>query len=180
MTEVRAPKAATRISADLVITVVLVVVFAAALLATTGWMFRTALFPMIVSGTALLLGLSHLATLLLSRSRRHDADEPESPGPTAIVIEADDADHDADYVFATAGRRAWIGALAWIGAFFLGLYVLGLIIAAPLFSLCYMRFSARWSWLLSIVYALVVLVAIYLAFEGVLTIPIPSAVWEQS
>ncbi|MGP4019299.1 tripartite tricarboxylate transporter TctB family protein [Saccharopolyspora sp. 5N708] len=156
---------------DLVITAVLVLVFGAALLATGAWPFRTALFPTIVSGVALLLSLAHLATLLWHR-RRADPVEPEAP--------TDAADGDVDYVFATAGRRAWVAALGWAAGFFVALYLLGLLIAAPLFALCYLRFGARRSWLFSVVYAAVVLAGIYLAFEFVLTIPIPTAVWEQS
>ncbi|MCI2418389.1 tripartite tricarboxylate transporter TctB family protein [Saccharopolyspora sp. K220] len=155
---------------DLVITAVLVLLFGAALLATTAWPFRTALFPTIVSGAALLLSLAHLATLLLRRRRAEPAEQQREAA----------ADGDVDYVFATAGRRAWTAALAWAAAFFVALYVVGLLIAAPLFSFCYLRFAARRSWLFSLVYAAVVLAAIYLAFEFVLTIPIPAAVWEQS
>jgi hypothetical protein len=185
VTDVRI-RPALRISADLVITVVLVVLFAAALLTTTGWPFRTALFPMIVSGAALLLSLGYLGTLLLRRSEPRSTGEADPPDETdesdedAITIEAEEAEEDADYVFATAGRSAWAATLAWFVAFFAALYVLGLLIAAPLFSFCYLRFSARRSWLSSLVYALVVLVAVYLAFESLLTIPIPPALWQQS
>jgi hypothetical protein len=179
MTEARSREPGSPAPADLIINVVLVAVFGVALLATTGWPLQTALFPMIVSGTGLLLVLGHLAVPMLGRARRHATVEPASTEP-AVTIEADDADQDAEYVFASAGKRAWGAALAWTGAFFLALYAFGLLITAPLFSLCYLRFSARKSWPLSIAYALVLLIAIYLTFEYLLTIPVPASLWERS
>lgn len=179
MTEARSREPGSPAPADLIINVVLVAVFGVALLATTGWPLQTALFPMIVSGTGLLLVLGHLAVPMLGRARRHATVEPASAEP-AVTIEADDADQDAEYVFASAGKRAWGAALAWTGAFFLALYAFGLLITAPLFSLCYLRFSARKSWPLSIAYALVLLIAIYLTFEYLLTIPVPASLWERS
>jgi hypothetical protein len=190
MTEARSREPGSPAPADLIINVVLVAVFGVALLATTGWPLQTALFPMIVSGTGLLLVLGHLAVPMLGRARRHATVEPASAEPAvtvepasaepAVTIEADDADQDAEYVFASAGKRAWGAALAWTGAFFLALYAFGLLITAPLFSLCYLRFSARKSWPLSIAYALVLLIAIYLTFEYLLTIPVPASLWERS
>lgn len=177
MSEMDTPRQSHPFSTDLVISICLAVLFAAALLATLGWPFQTALFPMIVSGAALLLGLAHIAALLVryfrggQRVAAHAEDVP---------LDEEDADHDLGYMFATAGKRAWTAALGWSAAFFLGMYLLGLLLAAPLFSFAYLRFSARKSWLFSVVYAIVILVALYLAFDQLLTIPIPAAIWEQS
>jgi hypothetical protein len=156
---------------DLVLTLGLLAVFAVAFLTATEWSVKAGLFPRLVTGLGVVLAVLHVVLLLL-RSRTAGV------APVTESVEADDeADLDVEYVFAHAGGRAWAAALAWIASFFIGLYVVGLFVAAPLFALIYLRFSARRSWLFSAVYAVVTGVVLYLAFEVALRLQVPPGLF---
>jgi uncharacterized transporter YbjL len=149
--------------ADVVVTVLLLALFAWAFLQAGQWSFRAALFPRLVTGagvvlTALLLGQAVL------RLRRPGA-------PPA----ADDPDpDDVEYVFRTAGPRRWASALGWVAGFFVLLHVVGVYVTAPVFSLLYLRFAGRRTWIFSAIYAIVIAVVLYVVFELALGVPTPS------
>jgi hypothetical protein len=155
--------------AEVVITVALATLFGAAMLESMEWSARAALFPRMVTGLGLALALAHLV-LLLVRSFAHrsiSTAEHMHDGKEEAV------DDDLEYVFATVGRTAWSRAIAWLAAFFVSLYVLGLLVTAPLFAVVYLRFSARASWALSLVYAAVTAAVLYGLFELALEMPVP-------
>jgi hypothetical protein len=155
---------------DIVLSLVLAAVFANAFWIATEWSVKAGLFPRMVTGLGLILSLLHVALLLL-RART----------PVPVVeerVDADDeAEGDVEYVFAHASGRAWAGSLAWIAAFFVGLYVVGLFVIAPLFALTYLRFSVRRSWVFSVAYAAVTFAVLYLAFEVALQLPVPPGLF---
>jgi hypothetical protein len=104
----------------------------------------------------------------------------EGPAADRLVsnleIVDDDIEDDAsmEYVFATAGGRAWLAALSWIVAFFVAFFVLGAFVSVPLFAFLYLRFSGRASWLAAGIYAAVTGVLIYLVFQQLVFIPLPT------
>ncbi len=155
--------------ADLVITVALIALFAWALSSSTEWSVRAALFPRLVTTFGLALALLHLVLLLVRRTSGSSA----TTGHGAVPI-SDPEDDPLDYAFSTAGRGAWTVSLVWIAAFFVGLYVLGVFVTAPLFTVAYLRLTVRASWRLSVAYAAVVGVLLYVVFELVLTVPTPE------
>lgn len=174
-----------RAVADVVLSVLLLALFGWALLESTAWSFRTALFPRIVCGGALALTALHLvkAVVALLRERRPGprpgADGPADPADSSDgpgTDEADDAD-DAAHVFRTAGPRSWASALGWIAGFFVLLQVGGLFVTAPAFSLLYLRFGAGRTWRFSACYAVVIGVVLYAAFELALDIPSPPGLF---
>jgi hypothetical protein len=110
-----------------------------------------------------------------------DADpDGETVGAVAVPAELelvdDDREDDAsmEYVFASAGGRAWLEALSWIVAFFVAFFALGAFLSVPLFALLYLRFSGRTSWLSAVIYAVVTGVLIYVAFRELVYIPLPT------
>ncbi|TFV74882.1 hypothetical protein E4P39_11480 [Blastococcus sp. CT_GayMR19] len=110
-----------------------------------------------------------------------DADpDGETVGAVAVPAELelvdDDREDDAsmEYVFASAGGRAWLEALSWIVAFFVAFFTLGAFLSVPLFALLYLRFSGRTSWLSAVIYAVVTGVLIYVAFRELVYIPLPT------
>ena len=156
--------------ADVVITALLLLLFGVAYLATGEWSFRAALFPRLVTGVAFVLSAVHLV-LVLRRLRHGSTDVPAEPEPP----EEDDADRDdVEYVFGTASGRAWAEALAWIAGFFAMLYIVGLFLTAPMFSVLYLRFAGGRTWKVSVIYAVVVGVMLYAAFEVLLGVPTPE------
>jgi hypothetical protein len=149
--------------ADVVVTVLLLALFGWAFLEAGLWSFRAALFPRLVAAAGVALTALHLVQAVL-RLRR--------PAPP---LEAGDADpDDVEYVFRTAGPRRWASALGWVAAFFALLYVTGLYVTAPVFSLLYLRFAGRRTWIFSAIYAIVIGVVLYVAFELALGVPTPS------
>lgn len=149
--------------ADVVVTVLLLALFALAFLEAGEWSFRAALFPHLVTGAGVVLTALHLLQAAL-RLRR--------PVPSP---ESGDADpDDVEYVFRTAGPRRWASALGWVAGFFVLLFVTGLYVTAPIFSLLYLRFAGKRTWIFSAVYAVVIAVVLYVAFELALGVPTPS------
>ncbi|MHA6622832.1 tripartite tricarboxylate transporter TctB family protein [Pseudonocardia sp. DLS-67] len=149
--------------ADIAITVLLLALFAGAFLAAGDWSFRAALFPRLVTGAGVVLAALHLVQALL-RLRR--------PAP---AVGADDSDpDDVEYVFRTAGPRRWASTLGWVAGFFVLLYLAGLYVTAPVFSLLYLRFAGKRTWIFSAIYAIVIAVVLYVAFELALGVPTPS------
>jgi hypothetical protein len=96
--------------------------------------------------------------------------------PSELELVDDDREDDAsmEYVFATAGGRAWLAALSWIVAFFVAFFVVGAFVSVPVFAFLYLRFSGRASWWAAGAYAAVTGVLIYLVFQRLVYIPLPT------
>jgi presenilin-like A22 family membrane protease len=61
-----------------------------------------------------------------------------------------------------------------VAPFFVLLYLSGLYVTAPVFSLLYLRFAGKRTWIFSVIYAVVTAVLLYVAFELALGVPTPS------
>lgn len=103
--------------------------------------------------------------------------DAESPSGLTIVDDEQEDDQSLEYVFATAGGRAWAAALGWIGLFFVCFFVLGAYVTVPVFALVYLRFAGRASWLGAAIYAVVTGVIIFVVFRDVVFIPLPESVF---
>lgn len=99
------------------------------------------------------------------------------PADLQIVDDDQEDDESLEYVFATAGARAWSASLGWITAFFVSFFVLGAFITVPLFALFYLRFAGKSSWWGAAAYAVVTGAVIYLVFNEVVFIPLPQSVF---
>ncbi|WP_347058397.1 tripartite tricarboxylate transporter TctB family protein [Blastococcus sp. HT6-30] len=199
----QAPQAPSRTSArdvvaDVVLALLLLALFGWAFLEAADWSFKAALFPRIVTGLGFTMAALQLVQSLLRLARgRRAAGAPEpvtspagpiEPVPAATPAESvpqaagatteDDVNEDdVEYVFQTAGARRWTEAVTWVTAFFVLLYVAGLFVTAPLFSFLYLRFAGRRSWTFCAIYAVVVGVVLYVAFEVLLGIPVPPGLF---
>ena len=169
--------------ADLVITLMFLVLFAGAYLLAEQWPFRAAFFPQLLA----MLGVGFAVLKLIGlgvtavRARKAPADAPvvaTAPGgEIGLVSEEEEEDESLEYVFATAGRNAWAAAIGWWAFFFLALWLFGVFIAVPLFSFLYLKFSGKSSWLGAALYAIIGASILYIAFERLLTIPMPEGVF---
>lgn len=65
-------------------------------------------------------------------------------------------------------------ALVWAGAFFVSLWVIGLVYTVPLFTVAYLRVAAREPWPYAVAYAIVALAFIVLVFGRLLHVPLPA------
>ncbi|MDK3255443.1 tripartite tricarboxylate transporter TctB family protein [Blastococcus capsensis] len=155
--------------ADLLLTVGMLAIFVIAFLTALDWSFNTGVFPLLITGLGIALAVLHLVVLLVRRPvpdlHPHGEDEE---------VEA----MDVEYAFEHAGRAMWARTLAWVFSFFLLLYVAGIFIAAPVFTIAYLRLSAKASWLLSVVYAVVIGLALYASFVVFLGLPTPPGLFQ--
>jgi len=150
--------------ADLPITIGFLVVGGAVVFEARGWPFRTAIFPLTTG--AILLGLSLIK--LAAAARTFSASARASARPPRTMTEIDIPD-----VFATATRREWLSAIGWMAAFFLTFWLLGALIAVPLFALVYLLAVPRSSPVLAGVYALASWAFVYGLFGRLLRLPLP-------
>jgi Tripartite tricarboxylate transporter TctB family len=161
-------------SGDFILAVILLVVFVAAFVGAQEWAFDAKIFPMIVSGVGVVLALLKMALTL-----RPPRAPVEATGPRVAGVELKDEDEDADqeleYVFQRASRMDWVRALSWAAAFFLGLFLVGAIPTILVFTVLYLRFEARSTWVVSVVYALLLGGMLYAAQE-VLHILLPGGI----
>jgi hypothetical protein len=105
-----------------------------------------------------------------------EASPDGTPADLQIVDDDQEDDESLEYVFATAGARAWGAALGWITAFFVSFFVLGAFITVPLFALVYLRVAGRNPWWAAAVYAAVTGAVIFVVFRYVVFLPLPTGV----
>jgi hypothetical protein len=111
------------------------------------------------------------------KRERGEVSPDGKPADLQIVDDDQEDDESLEYVFATAGGRAWSASLAWITAFFVSFFVLGAYLTVPLFAFVYLRFAGRASWWAAALYAVVTGAVIYVVFNNVVFIPLPQAVF---
>jgi hypothetical protein len=144
-----------------------------------GWPFRTAVFPLATGAILLGLSLTKLGTQLYGRhlyaGRVPRADSERSASGPVEQLELDELADPPD-VFATASRAEWLSALAWMAAFFLLLWLLGALVAVPLFAAAYLLTVARRGTVVAGVYACVCWLFIYGLFARALHVPLPAGV----
>ncbi|MDP9392526.1 MAG: tripartite tricarboxylate transporter TctB family protein [Actinomycetota bacterium] len=153
--------------ADVVLTAALLAMFVVAFVTARGWPFETGIFPQMVTALGAGLALLHLVVLLVRRPAAETRPAGEDTEIEAV---------DVEYVFEHAGLPLWLRSLGWLAGFFVALYLLGIFVTAPVFTVLYLRFSARASWLLSVVYAVVVGALLYLSFVVFLDLPTPEGI----
>jgi hypothetical protein len=160
------------LSTDFAITVAFAIVAAVALYQAREWPFRAALFPL---ATATILLLVALLKIVLDLVRPGQL--PAKVVHTKIEDEEEDAEADLVDVIQTAGWREWGSSLGWMAAFFLGLWLLGALVAVPAFAVVYLRFVSRASLVVTGTYALASWAFVYGLFDRLLHIPLPPGVF---
>jgi hypothetical protein len=161
--------------ADVVIGIVLLLVFTGGLVAALDFPFRAGLVPRIVCAAGAGFAALSLVRAVVDRTR---APGPEPAVGTAEPVEAGDEDGSSeDYVFGSASRRTWLGALAWFAGFFLALAFLGAVVAVPLFAAVYLVAVGRVHLAWALVYAAALWVVLFVGFDRVLELSLPTGPW---
>jgi TctA family transporter len=153
---------------DVLITLFLFALAVVVVIQARAWPFRTGVFPL--AAGSLLCGLCLLQLLLTAfgRSRQPAAARPvHEDAAQAADIEPVD-------VFATASRKEWLAAVAWMAAFFTMLWLLGALVTVPLFALLYLRVASRETAGVASAYALAAWLFVYGLFDRLLHLPLPS------
>ena len=147
-------------------TLLLILASIGGLVATRGWNSTTALFPRAIALPMLLLALAILLRDILADRRR---------SREAAGLDAGAAAEDTARLAAVAVR------FAWLIAFTLVIWALGLVPAIFLFVVAYMGWQGRCCWGRSVLFAAVTAAAVYLifnlAFQVVWPDPAVAAWW---
>lgn len=131
----------------LLVAIVVLAVFAYALIEVQTWSTRSRLFATTIGVPAILL-----AVVQVAREARRLGVAPEIPREALFTR----------------------SALVWAVAFFVSLWMLGLVVTVPLFALVYLRFAAGESWPKAAVYAAATWLFIELLFIRLLHVPLPG------
>jgi hypothetical protein len=161
------PEGARR-TPDLVFTIVLLVVFAAALLLARQWGFRASLVPTLVASVGVGLSVLHLVLVLMGPTH--------VPAPVPAAADGE-VDHDPAHVFATAGAANWRSHLLWVAGFFAAVYVVGLVVTTVVFTAAYLRLSVRAGWRFCAIYAAAMGLLLWLVFVELLAIQLPEGLF---
>ena len=162
------------LSADVAITCVLLAVGVMALVNAQRWPFRASIFPFMTGFLLVGTSLLKLVVNLVRRTPRHAGAAHDKAGPD----EEEDPDAEPGDVFATATRREWLSALAWMAAFFVTLWLFGALIGIPLFTLAYLLVISRESVVLAGSYALASWLFVYGLFDRLLHLPLPNGIFR--
>jgi hypothetical protein len=172
---------------DWIISLVLLGVMVAAYLMSSKWPSNAAFFPELLSLAAILFLLVQLAILAWAAIRgrssaRLAAATPKaahSNGEVALVAEGDDDlgnENEFHNIFSSADSRMWGEAIGWMVLFFGGMYLFGLLVTLPVFTMLYLR-ANKVSWLVSVLYVLFTAGVIYAIFSLFLHLPLPSGIF---
>lgn len=172
------PVAAIR-AGDAVITLVLLATFVFAYVSAQAWPFEARLFPQMLATAGMVFAVLKLVGFGIQLRRCLVSRRRLGPG-SAVVNENDLAgettDQDPEYLFGTAGRRAWAAALGWVTAFFVSLWMLGVFVTVPLFAFSYLRVAGRTGYLSAAAYACVAGGLLWLVFSHFLEVPMPAGI----
>ena len=161
--------------ADVPITIGFLLVAAWVLYQAWPWPFRTAVFPLATGGVLLFCALVTLATHMRRRAEPEASRLPATGVAGDLQVSGSPPD-DLPDIFATASRAEWLSAVAWMAAFFLVLWLVGALVAVPLFALAYLLAVARQTVVLAGIYAFASWLFIYGLFDRALRIPLPAGV----
>jgi hypothetical protein len=129
------------------------------------WPLRASLFPIGAGSLLLVLALLQVLRLVIRGTRQNQRPGPEDARGADDVEPKD--------VFETATRQQWLSAIGWMAAFFVTLWLLGMLVTVPLFALVYLLVASRESPVLAGSYALLSWAFVYGLFDRLLRIPLP-------
>lgn len=134
----------------------LIAIAAYAIVAATGWSFKTKLFPLAVSIPLVTLLVIQLLLMIGGK---------EKTGESAAM----DIDFSIEVPPEVARRRV-CGIFGWIVAFIALVYLLGFPLTVPLFIFLYLKFQSNIGWLTTIAITVVTWGCFYLLFQSLVHI----------
>ncbi|MGH7927414.1 MAG: tripartite tricarboxylate transporter TctB family protein [Candidatus Binatia bacterium] len=144
-----------------------VAVIAAGVITAAEWRWDTRLFPWVIGIPALALALWQMT--IDFRGGRFGAQRQKSSSREPVDIPAD-----ASVPAEIRTQRTW-RAIGWIGGFALAIWLLGFLIAIPLFIFCYLIYEAQCGKILALVLAGCMELFIWSIFELLMHLAWPEA-----
>jgi TctA family transporter len=146
----------------------------------SSWPFRTSVFPLATGALLLVLVLlklfSHVGRVLPAVPAAHARAVGWESGPADPKSPSHMQEDVVPDIFAAASRLEWLSAFTWMATFFVLLWLVGALVAVPLFALVYLLVAARQSVVLAGTYALASWLFIYGLFDRALRVPLPAGV----
>ncbi len=162
------------LSADLLISSVLLAVFVAAFVGAQDWPFESRMFPVMVTSAGAVLALLKMALSLRAPRSAAPAGHRQLGG-VELTDEDEEDDQALEYVFERATRAEWLRVLAWLAGFFLALLLVGATATILVFTVLYLLVEARTTVVIAVVYAALLGGALYAARE-LLNIALPPGI----
>lgn len=154
----------TKFSGQHAMTLCLALISIGVIVSALRWPFKTALFPVIIGGCALILALAELSMSVYETTGGRTKKKKQ---------EAMDFKFSEDVDPAVAKRRTWT-AFGWIIGFFILIVLLGFVIGIPLYVFLYIKFHGRESWLVSILMTVGAWIFFWGLFIWLLDTPMPE------
>ena len=134
----------------------LVLFFAIVFVFALRWEWRTALMPAVAAGFGMLFGVIEIVKA---------TSKQKTVGETKQTKQ-----YTGDLTYEAVSLHQGIIFFAWVGAFFLGVFLLGFHISIPLFAFLYLKIEGKASWLLSILLPLSLLGFVLVVFDWLMDI----------
>ena len=170
-----------KVNTDFFLAVLILLVFAGAIWASTEWEFRSLLMPQVVGTAGIIFAIGLIGVHLLvppdylaALKGRSQRDRIEGKDDTGDGKHMDLVTDFGDLSVATIRWRAAV-YFGWCLLFLVGAMGFGLLPAMLVFLVGYIRFQGRESWLMTLAVAVPIWVAAYILFHQVLHVP-----WPQS
>lgn len=171
---------------DVAMTLIILAVMVASYVAAASFPQNSAFFPKLLSLAGSIFCLVKLAldawAALSARAHLLTA----QPVPAAIPSNEDlpddgdeESGNEAEYhrMFSQMDRKTSAVVLAWLVLFFGGVYLFGFIVTFPIFTIFYLRLSAKASWLTCVIYIAAVMLIMLAGFRYFLHLPLPSGIF---
>jgi len=129
------PKEPTKIDPSFWLSLFFVVVIATGVITAAKWRWDTRLFPWAIGVPALLLALWQLVIDFKGPKPQPEATKKPVAGPVDIPVDST--------IPADVRMQRTLSAMAWIAGFVLGIWLLGFLIAIPLFVFFYLIYEAQ-------------------------------------
>jgi hypothetical protein len=150
--------------AEILFSLMMVLVFAVVLYQASGWRIYAKLLPWVIGFPMLAMALVQLTLDL-----RKGASEPEPTSPGGMV----------DEIPSDLARKRTLIVVGYLLGLFVAIWLLGFSISIPLFIFLYLKLESDESWWLSILLGALAWGCIIGLFEGVLDQPFPSGLLVQ-
>jgi hypothetical protein len=150
------------------LSIFITIIIAIAVVTATRWSWDTRLFPIVIGIPALLMALYQV---IVEFKRWRQSAGPEQAPPAQIM----DISIDQSIPKEVVARRTAV-ALAWIFSLVLAIWLVGFLIATPLFVFFYLRYEARATYPMAVLVAAVTLLFIWGLFDQILHTAWPDAV----
>jgi hypothetical protein len=154
-----------RASPSLLLSLVVMVVSAWAVLAATAWPWKAALFPLVIGIPVFLLAAAEFCVAALGRAASADAQAVDFVP--------------SQHVDRSLALRRTLATFGWLVAFALLIVALGFSLAIPIFVLLYLRLHAGEAWSRAVALSVVAWAIVHGLFVRLLNLPFPEG-WVQT